>query len=121
MCGQITQKPSPDQIGNLYGVQATPLPLNRPPRYNGAPGQDLTACRVEQHGSRAIVRLRWGLLPSWARVASMGSRLINTRAESVHTKPSFRDGFRLRRCLLPCWPLPRAVSVSRRVDLDRRI
>ena len=109
MCGRITQQLPTDQISDLYGVRATPLPPDRPPRYNGAPGQDFTACRVEQHGARAIVRLRWGLVPSWSRDASMGSRLINARAESVHYKPSFRAAFRLRRCLLPVdgwfeWP-----------------
>ena len=101
MCGRITQQLSPDQMAELYGVRATPLTSDRPPRYNGAPGQDFSACRVEEHGARAIVRLRWGLVPSWARDARMGSRLINARAESVHYKPSFRAAFRSRRCLLP--------------------
>ena len=101
MCARITQELSPDQIGDLYGARATPLPPDQKPRYNGAPGQDFSACRSEQDGSRAIVRLRWGLVPSWAKDARTGSRLINARAESVHYKPSFRAAFRLRRCLLP--------------------
>jgi len=101
MCGRITQQLSPDQMGDLYGVRATPLPPDRKPRYNGAPGQDFSACRVEEDGTRAIVRLRWGLVPSWARDSRTGSRLINARAESVHYKPSFRAAFRSRRCLLP--------------------
>ena len=45
--------------------------------------------------------MRWGLVPSWARDAKAGTRLINARAESVHYKPSFRTAFRLRRCLVP--------------------
>ena len=101
MCGRITQQLSPDRIGGLYGVWATPLPPDRPPRYNGAPGQDFSACRLEQDGARTFVRLRWGLVPSWSRDARTGSRLINARAESVHFKPSFRAAFRLHRCLLP--------------------
>ena len=101
MCGRITQQLCPNQIGELYDVRATPLPPDRKPRYNGAPGQDFSACRVEEDGARAIVHLRWGLVPSWARDARIGSRLINARAESVHYKPSFRAAFRLRRCLLP--------------------
>ena len=101
MCGRITQQLSPDRIGELYGVRATPLPADQKPRYNGAPGQDFSAYRIEQDGARAIVQLRWGLVPSWARDARTGSRLINARAESVHYKPSFRAAFRLRRCLLP--------------------
>ena len=101
MCGRITQQLSSDQICDLYRLRGTPLLPDRPPRYNGAPGQDFTACRVDQDGRRAIARLRWGLLPSWAHDARTGSRLINARAESVHYKPSFRAAFRLRRCLLP--------------------
>ena len=101
MCGRISQQLSPDQMAELYGVRATPQPSDRPPRYNGAPEQDFSSCRVEQDGARAIARLRWGLVPSWARDARTGSRLINARAESVHNKPSFRTAFRLRRCLLP--------------------
>ena len=52
MCGRITLQLSPDQIGELYGVRATPLPPEQPPRYNGTPGQDFIACRVEPHGAR---------------------------------------------------------------------
>ncbi|MDE2807439.1 MAG: hypothetical protein OXN90_03400 [Gemmatimonadota bacterium] len=62
--GRTTQYPSPDQIDELYGVRATPLPPDRPPRYNGAPGQDFSACRLDPDGAREIVRLRWGLVPS---------------------------------------------------------
>ena len=65
------------------------------------PGQDFTACRVDEDGTRAIALLRWGLVPSWARDARAGTRLINARAETVHNKPSFRAAFRSRRCLLP--------------------
>ncbi len=61
---RTTQQLSPDQIGELYGVRANPLPPDRLPRYNGAPGQDFSACRVGEDGTRTIVRLRWGLVPS---------------------------------------------------------
>ena len=101
MCGRITQQLSPDQIGELYGVRSTPLPPDQHLRCNGAPGQNFSTCRLNQDGTHTIVRLRWGLVPSWARVPRTGSRLINARAESVHYKPSFRAAFRLRRCLLP--------------------
>ena len=101
MCDRITQQVPSDQICDLSSLQGTPLPPDRQPRYNGAPGQNFTACRVEEDGTRAIALLRWGLVPSWARDARAGTRLINARAESVHYKPSFRAAFRLRRCLLP--------------------
>lgn len=90
-----------EQILDLYSVRGTPLPPNRRARYNGAPGQGFAACRADDDGARAIALLRWGLVPSWARDAKIGNRLINARSETVHSKPSFRAAFRSRRCLVP--------------------
>ena len=77
------------------------LPLNLQPRYNGAPAQDFAACRLDEDGNRTIAQLRWGLVPAWAKDSQMSTRRINARAETVHAKPSFRDAFRSRRCLVP--------------------
>ena len=44
--------------------------------------------------------MRWGLIPSWAKDMSIGSRMINARAETVGEKPSFRNALRRRRCLV---------------------
>ena len=44
--------------------------------------------------------MRWGLIPWWAKNASIGSRMINARAETVAEKPAFRDELRRRRCLV---------------------
>ena len=44
--------------------------------------------------------MRWGLIPWWAKNASIGSRMINARAETVSEKPAFRDALRRRRCLV---------------------
>ena len=101
MCGRFTQKLTWRQIHELYSPSGPGLPLNLQPRYNGAPAQDFAACRLEDDGNRAVAQLRWGLVPSWARDVRMGTRLINARAETVHTKPSFGDAFRSRRCLVP--------------------
>ena len=59
------------------------------------------ACRLDDNGNRAIVQLRWGLVPSWARDVRIGTRLINARSETIQTKPSFGAAFRSRRCLVP--------------------
>ena len=45
--------------------------------------------------------LRWGLIPSWAKDESIGSRMINARAETASTKPAFADALKHRRCLIP--------------------
>jgi putative SOS response-associated peptidase YedK len=68
-------------------------------RYNFAPGQFLPAIRRDAAGALAAAELSWGLLPSWA--AADGARPVNARAETLEAKPSFRDAYRQRRCLLP--------------------
>ena len=55
----------------------------------------------EHGGVRELRVVRWGLVPSWAKDISIGSRLINARAETVATKPAFRRAFARHRCLLP--------------------
>jgi putative SOS response-associated peptidase YedK len=63
--------------------------------------------------ARELRVVRWGLVPSWAKDRSIASRLINARAETVASKPSFRRAFAHRRCLLPAdgyyeWQRPEA-------------
>ena len=43
----------------------------------------------------------FGLIPAWATDASIGFKMINARAETVATKPAFRESIRKRRCLIP--------------------
>ena len=57
--------------------------------------------RQRPTGERVIHRLRWGLVPSWAKDETIATRLINARGESVSEKPSFRAAFRRRRCIVP--------------------
>jgi putative SOS response-associated peptidase YedK len=65
---------------------------------NIAPGQEIAAVIHDDHNR--LVRYLWGLVPSWSRDPSMGNRMFNARAETVTEKPSFRDAFRKRRCLV---------------------
>ena len=101
MCGRFTQQLTEGEIHDLYGVTQPALPLDLPPRYNGAPTQDFAACRLDDTGRHVITRLRWGLVPSWATDVGIGVRLINARAETVCDKPAYRAAFRARRCLVP--------------------
>jgi putative SOS response-associated peptidase YedK len=50
---------------------------------------------------RELAVVSWGLVPSWAKDPSIGSRMINARMETVAEKPAFRRAFAKRRCLLP--------------------
>lgn len=69
------------------------------PRYNIAPTQ--TAPVVVRNSPNRVEMMRWGLIPSWAKDASIGNRMINARAETVAEKPAFRASLRSRRCLVP--------------------
>ena len=101
MCGRFTQKMTWRELHELYGLLADAPPDNMRPRWNGAPTQDFAACRADVGGSLNVSRLRWGLIPFWAKDAKIGSRLINARAETVDAKPAFRAPFKSRRCLIP--------------------
>lgn len=67
------------------------------PRYNVAPGQEAPVLRIGPGGAE-VARLRWGLIPSWARDPKIAWQCINARAETLATKPAFRTAFRRRRC-----------------------
>jgi putative SOS response-associated peptidase YedK len=72
------------------------------PRYNIAPTQPIPVIR--QHPKEPVRNLslmRWGLIPSWAKDSSVAASMINARAETVATKPAFRDALKSRRCLIP--------------------
>ena len=98
MCGRFTQTFSWREIHDLLILEGPPLDLPR--RYNVAPGQNIAAVRLEPDGRR-LAMLRWGLIPGWAGDPAIGNRLINARAETAASKPSFRAAFRSRRCLIP--------------------
>lgn len=82
-------------------------------RYNIAPTQNVLTV---VGGPRRGGYMRWGLIPSWAKDKSMGSRMINARAETVVEKPSFRNALRRRRCLI----LADGFYEWQRVGADRR-
>ena len=99
MCGRVVQKTPLAEIRVLFEM-VNPVP-NAAATYNGAPTQNLAVVRLDAEGSRSLDLLRWGLIPSWAKDKAIRPRLINAMAETVATKPSFRDAFRRRRCLVP--------------------
>jgi putative SOS response-associated peptidase YedK len=72
------------------------------PRYNVAPTQPVVTVRKEQgKKTRHFTTMRWGLIPSWAKDMSIGTRTLNARSETVTTKPAFRDPILKKRCLIP--------------------
>jgi putative SOS response-associated peptidase YedK len=98
MCGRITQQLTSDEIARLFGAEDEVADPGG--HFNVAPTQHVDVV-LDSDSHRVVTRLRWGLVPSWAADPSIGSRLINARAEGVAEKPSFRSSFRRHRCIVP--------------------
>ncbi len=112
MCGRFTLTSYHEQLYQRFSVQddleIQETRLTWRPRFNIAPTQAVVT--VTATGERRLELMRWGLVPSWAKDASIGSRLINARAETLAEKPAFRGALKKRRCLIPAdgfyeWPV----------------
>jgi putative SOS response-associated peptidase YedK len=69
------------------------------PGNNISPGQQIAAV-LRKDDQNSLVDFRWGLIPSWAKDPSIGNKMFNARAETIAEKPSFREAFKRRRCLI---------------------
>jgi len=99
MCGRFTLTVSPATLSGLFKAEwSSPFK----PRYNIAPTQQSPVVRISPaDNSLHIDLLKWGLIPSWAKDASIGNHMINARSETVDQKPSFRTALKHRRCIVP--------------------
>lgn len=97
MCGRYALTSSPAVIAERFHLLWTPA---IEPRYNIAPGQTIPVVRETGQG-RELAFMKWGLIPSWAKEAAIGMRLINARSETLGEKPAFRRAYQHRRCLIP--------------------
>jgi putative SOS response-associated peptidase YedK len=97
MCGRFAFYSPAEATAALFGASGS---LDMEPRYNVAPTQDVAAVRDSDDDGRELVKLRWGLVPFWAKDPGIGNRMINARAETVAEKPAFRAAYRRRRCLV---------------------
>ena len=113
MCGRYAAAKDPDALVEEFEAVTAP-DESLHPDYNVAPTKKVYAVVdkvVDDTVQRTLVIARWGLVPSWAKDPSIGSRMINARAETVAEKPAFRRAFAKRRCLVPAdgyyeWYLP---------------
>jgi putative SOS response-associated peptidase YedK len=96
MCGRFTMATNAEALEERFHARlATEITM---PTYNAAPSQaQLTILNDHPH---AIVRAAWGFMPAWADGRPDVKPLINARAETVATKPFFRDAFKKKRCLV---------------------
>ncbi len=102
MCGRFTNKLTWDDIVRLYRLTLNTPPHNLRPRYNVCPTDTIDTI-VSEQGGRSLVAMRWGLVPRWWSKTLKDIKLatFNARAETVTTKPFFRDAFKRTRCVIP--------------------
>lgn len=109
MCGRYASSRNPDDLVEEFEVDRVTSPEPLAPDYNVAPTKEVYAVldrvpRESPEGTppeRRLATVVWGLVPSWAKDRSIGSRLINARIETLGEKPAFRRALAKRRCLLP--------------------
>jgi len=97
MCGRFTLTVDPADLREAF--QNYTFPEQYSPRYNIAPTQPILA--IPNDAKNQADFFLWGLIPGWAKDPIIGGRLINARAETLAEKPSFRGGFKYKRCLIP--------------------
>jgi putative SOS response-associated peptidase YedK len=102
MCGRFTLRLNTGEIADHF--DADPRGIEHPPRFNIAPEDPRGVLMIgwaRDEERRALAEARWGLLPRWVDDPDDFPTLINARAETAGEKPSFRNAFRKRRCLIP--------------------
>jgi putative SOS response-associated peptidase YedK len=99
MCGRFVSATPPDQIARYFDA-VDDTAEGAEPRFNVAPTEDVYVVRSDGH-VRRLEQLHWGLVPFWAKDPSVGSRMINARAEGIAEKNAYKRSFRTRRCIIP--------------------
>jgi putative SOS response-associated peptidase YedK len=96
VCGRFTLTIDPIDLQDAFPAFIFPNQVT--PRYNIAPTQPILS--LPNDGTNRTDFFVWGLIPSWAKDPTIGSRLINARAETISEKPSFRSAYKYHRCLI---------------------
>ena len=99
MCGRFVQAQSPQSYAAHFGA-ALGVDEGLDPSWNVAPTDAVYAVAVHE-GERTLGTFRWGLIPWYADSPKVAARHINARAETVASKPAFKESFLRKRCLIP--------------------
>jgi putative SOS response-associated peptidase YedK len=100
VCGRFGLFVTPEVLEAYFSLTDFTAALTAPPRYNLTPGQAVAVVR-EHDGRRHLDALQWGLIPFWAKDATIGRKLVNARLDGIAAKPAFREAWTRRRCLIP--------------------
>jgi len=97
MCGRFALSTNTIEFKKYFEL-ARPFEFN--PHWNITPGRQIAAIRHNPKSERVCDKLKWGLVPFWAKDEKIAYKLANARGETVAEKPSFREAFKHRRCLI---------------------
>lgn len=100
MCGRFTLFAPYFEVIERFDIEAAFAENDYIQSYNIAPSQQVAAI-INDGNQNRLGHLRWGLIPPWAKDEKIGYKMINARAETVAEKPSFRQAFMKRRCIIP--------------------
>ncbi|WP_255547349.1 SOS response-associated peptidase [Fictibacillus sp. 26RED30] len=111
MCGRYMLYYEKDVIIDAFNLENE---FDYDKRFNIAPSQQVLSIIKASSGNRAGY-MKWGLVPSWANDPKIGNKLMNARSETVSEKPSFKNSFVQKRCLIPAsgfyeWVIEEGVS-----------
>lgn len=104
MCGRIVNNMPAGYLREQFDEAAAAEILEEPgllPRFNLPPTGHLPGIRMNENGQQQWEIFRWGLIPRWAKPDRIPDRTFNARGETVAEKPTFRDAWKKRRCVLP--------------------
>ncbi len=103
MCGRFALTYSWEEMVEWFNlIPSSPAgKVEIPPRYNIAPTQPIIVVGTAERGGNEALLVRWGLVPAWVKDPNEFTLLLNARAETAATKPSFRHAMRHRRVLIP--------------------
>ncbi|PCJ59226.1 MAG: hypothetical protein COA79_11035 [Planctomycetota bacterium] len=97
MCGRFALKTPKDEIKEYLGIDVCTTDLIE--NYNIAPTNNVSAI-INHKEIKKLGNLQWGLIPRWAKDSNYQSKMINARSETLEEKPSFKEAFQNRRCLI---------------------
>src|SRR2546422_7620450 len=98
MCGRYALHSHPEVVALQFNLASAP---EIEARYNICPSNEILIVREHAQRGRVCDQSRWGLVPSWAKDASIGNRLANARGETIADRPAFKAAFRQWRCVVP--------------------
>jgi putative SOS response-associated peptidase YedK len=112
MCGRFALNESPAKLAEHFKLSGD---VSITPSWNIAPSTRICSITADESKARHLSKMKWGLIPSWAKDAAIGNKLTNARGETVAEKPSFRSAFKYHRCIIPAsgfyeWKLEQGIK-----------